>query len=261
MPSPEAAVVPAVTTPEGGTGIRYAVLCSPYDESGPWVLDTLRRRGVAGARLVTVEELVYSTRIVHRQTTGGVTTEVTLPDGAVLGPELCAVLNRVTAVPTGHWAATPESERRYAEQETYALLTSVLAGLPGAVNPGGPRGLPGPWLTQAEWLCEAGRAGLPGVGYRSARTPADEPVPGCSLVVAGPAVLAPEHLRVAVPDPVAAGCRTLAARLDVQVLGLDFVVEAGTWRFAGGNPVPDLRWTGDAGAAAIVDLLLSPGAR
>jgi hypothetical protein len=208
---------------------------------------------------VTVEELVYSTRFVHRQGPGGVTTEVTLPDGAVLGPGLRAVLNRVVTVPSAHLAGSPEADRDYAVQEMYALLTSVLASLPGIVNAAGPRGLPGPWLSDAEWLREAARAGLPVVGLRTGRPSSEVVEPDTFVLVVGDRVLPARRAGARLPDPVAEACRELAARVTTRILGVDLVTSESGWLFAGASPLPDLRWGGPAVTDAVVDLM-SPGA-
>lgn len=254
---PRAEVLQAATGTATDRTIRYAVLCSPQDRSGPWVRDALQRRGLPGVRLVTAEELVYSTRLVHRIAPGGaVSTEVDLVDGTVFGPGLRAVLNRLVDVPTGHLARTEEQERVYAIQETYATLTSILAGLP-ALNRATARGLPGPWLRPAEWLCEAGRAGLTGVGFRSGQ-PSEERAPANqSLVVVGDRVVPTSGAPVVVPDHVQSGSLALARRVDVQVLGLEFLVRQATWLFVSANPTPDLRWGGKPLADAVVDLMLA----
>jgi len=252
LPRAEAAVGPrAPGAPE--TVIQHAVLCSAHDGCGPWAEQVLERRGLAGVRLVTAEEVVYSTRLVHRQDAGRVTTEITLSDGAVLGPGLRSVLNRIIAVPSEHLARTPEQDRGYALQELYALLTSVLASLPGVVNAAGPRGLPGPWLTEVEWLCRAARAGLPGVGYRSGRPASDRASPTATVLVIGSRVVPGSDC--VVPASVATGCRVLAQDVGVEVLGVDFLTLRDTWLFVGANPTPDLRCGGEAAAEALADLM------
>lgn len=234
-------------------GIRHAVLCSPQDASGPWARAVLLERGLTGVRLVTTEEIVYSTRVVHRQAGGVVSTEILLPDGDVLGPGLRSVLNRVITVPSAHLAGAVETDRSYAVQELHAVLTSVLASLPGVVNAAGPRGLPGPWLRDAEWLCEAARAGLEGVGWRSGQPAAERPVPDRRVVVIGDEVISEAR---PVPEHVQHGCRALSRRTGASVLGVDFVVQSDArWLFAGANPTPDLRYTGAGGADAFFRLM------
>lgn len=259
MPTAEA-VVEAAEAPSRDGPVRYAVLCSTTDPSGPWAAAALRRRGLPGVRLVTAEEIVYSTRFVHRQGPGGVTTEITLPGGAVLGPGLRGALNRVVTVPSAHLAASPESDRDYAVQEMYALLTSVLASLPGVVNTAGPRGLPGPWLSDAAWLREAACSGLVGTGFRSGRPAWEAPAPDTSVLVVGDQVLPARQGAAGVPAHVSAGCEALADRLGAQVLGVDFVTAGPQWLFVRANPTPDLRWGGAPAADAVVHLLAAGGA-
>lgn len=251
---PEAEERPGTAGP-----IRHAVICAPHDESGPWIHAALRRRGVPGLRLVTTEEIVYSTRLTHRLASGRVTTEVTLPDGSVLGPHLQGVVNRAVTVPTAHLARAVEADREYATAELYALLTSIFAGLPGVVlNPGGPRGLPGPWLRPAEWLAEAARVGLPGIGFRSTQPESDRPVPSHSVIVVGGTVIpvsAHSFLNAPPPPSVEAGCRALSRHVQAPLLGLDFVAAGDDWLFAGANPTPDLRLGGDEAADAVAVLL------
>jgi hypothetical protein len=235
------------------------VLCSTTDPSGPWVAAALRRRGLPGVRLVTVEEIVYSTRFVHRLASGGVTTEVTLPDGAVLGPDLRGALNRVVAVPSAHLAGSEEADRDYAVQEMYALLTSVLASLPGVVNAAGPRGLPGPWLSEAEWLCAAARAGLTGTGFRSGRPATEVVTPDASVLVIGDQVLPAREGWGGVPQAVTQGCRALAERVGARVLGVDLAASGPRWLLVRGNPTPDLRWGGAPVRDAVVDLVSAGG--
>jgi hypothetical protein len=255
LPTAEAVVGQAAGTTSQSV-VRYAVLCSTTDPSGPWARAALERRGLPGVRLVTEDEIVYSTRLVHRQSSGSVTTEITLPDGAVLGPDLHAVLNRVVAVPSAHLAGSQQRDRDYAVQEMYALLTSVLACLPGVVNAAGPRGLAGPWLGDAEWFCEAARAGLPGVGFRSAQPVSDLVDPDRSVLVIGPRVLPVGRPDVSVPEPTVRGCRALAEQVGARVLGVDFVAGEAGWLFIRANPIPDLRWGGEPVAEAVADLLI-----
>ncbi|MET0997199.1 MAG: hypothetical protein ABWX73_00665 [Marmoricola sp.] len=245
---------------EGGAAgqIHHAVICAPQDQSGPWIHAALRRRGFPGLRLVTTEEIVYSTKLTHRLASGRVTTEVTLADGGVLGPHLRGVVNRVVAVPVAHLARTAEADRDYATSEIYALLTSILAGLPGVVlNPGGPRGLPGPWLRPAEWMALAGRVGLPGIGFRTTQPESQPPWPSHSVLVAGERVVQVGALgaRSTLPTYVEAGCRALSRQVRAPLLGIDFVAAGDDWLFAGANPTPDLRAAGDEGADAVAALL------
>lgn len=236
--------------------VEYAVVCGPEDAPAVWAAGALAARGLR-VRLVTTEELIYSTSFTHTVRAGLVTSAVRLPDGAVLGPDLRGTLNRVTRIPTEHLAGAAQADREYALQELHALLTSVLYALPGPVL-GRPdaRGLCGAWWRPAEWMVEAGRAGLRCVGYRSG---AVDPLPTTArvtvLIIGG---------RVVVTDPVGAlpnavrkGCARLAARHGSGLLGVDLALDDETWLFAGGTPLPDLRAGRDAGVEAMVAALLA----
>lgn len=242
--------------PRADPAIRWAVLCSSDDPSGPWVARGLRARGLDGVRVVTSEELVYSTRINHEVSATRVRSAITLGDGAVLGPDLRGTVNRVTRVPSAHLARASPGDQEYAVQELYALLTSVLHGLPGVIaNRPDARGLSGPWLRPPEWMTLGARAGLRGAGYRSA---GHDPVPAQfqrSVAVVGPEVVAQPLPAVPAlgrpvtsspPDRVRQGCLRLAQSQDLLILGVDFAVVDGVWLLCGASPVPDLRTGGDA---------------
>jgi hypothetical protein len=188
-----------------------------------------------------------------------VTSEVTLPDGAVLGSGLRSVYNRLVVVPSGHLASTDETERVYAMQELYAVLTSMLASLPGVVNPASPRSLAGPWMRHAEWLCEASRVGLQGAGFRSTQRSGDRPVPNQAILVIGDRVLPASESTGDVPARVREGTWALARRVGADVLGVSFLEQRGSWLFVEANATPELRGGGQPVADALVDLLLARG--
>jgi hypothetical protein len=230
------------------------VLCAPEDRSALWAAGALGAHGLP-VRVVTTEELVYSTSVTHTVGAGPVTTAVRLRDGGVLGPDLLGTLNRVSRIPTDHLAGASSLDRDYAVQELHALLTSVLHGLPGQVL-GRPdaRGLCGAWWRPAEWMVAAGRAGLRGVGHRSG---AADPLPagrrmtvlviGGRVVGSGPAD--------ALPEAVQGACVILAAGHGSGLLGIDLVHDGRGWLFAGATPLPDLSAGGAAGVEAMVATL------
>ncbi len=235
------------------TELAYAVLCGPEDGSALWAAARLRDRGVP-LRVVTTEELVYAPSMRYAATRTGVTTRVRLADGTVLGPGLRGTLNRTVRIPTAHLDATLPTERDYVLQELHAVLVSVLHAWPGVmVGRASPRGLSGAWWRPAEWMVAAGRAGLTGAGYRSGGIDEATAV-GTVLVVAGE-VVAPAGFEP--PGDVVAGCRELARRHGGGLIGVDFGVDDGGWRFRGGTPWPDLRPGGDAVIDALHAALLA----
>lgn len=243
----------------GDEPIRYAVVCAPADESGPWLAHELRGRGIP-ARVVTIEELVYSTSLTHEVRLAGTSARVRLADGNVFGPDLVGTVNRVTVLPTDHLRGTAAPDRAYATQELQATLLSLLGGLPGAVlGRPDPRGLSGAWWRPAEWMIRAGQAGLTGAGYRRVVSGAvDEPWSTAlvQVLVVGREVICD----LPVPADVAAGCHRLAVAHGGGLLGVDFVVDGpdvSRWRCAGGTPLPDLRRGGDRVVSAVLAVIAS----
>jgi hypothetical protein len=236
--------------------VRYAVLCGPEDASAVWAAGALAAHGLP-VRLVTTEELVYSTSFTHTLTAAGVVrTAVRLRDGSVVGPHLLGTLNRVTWIPSDHLAGASVTDREYAVQELFALLTSVFHGLPGTVL-GRPdaRGLCGAWWRPAEWMVEASRAGLRCVGHRTGMVdalPADRVT---VLAIQGRVVDGTPA--AALPEEVRDGCARLAGRHGSGLLGIDLVPHGGSWLFAAATPVPDLRVGGPMVVAALAEALAS----
>ena len=133
LPKPEGAARPVTTRRPGEPKpVEYAVLCGPEDRSALWAAQALQDRGLP-VRVVTTQEVVYSTSLRHTVAFGEVTTAVRLADGTLLGPDLRGTLNRMTWVPTEHLAGAEPADRDYAQQEIHAVLTSVVHGLPGVV--------------------------------------------------------------------------------------------------------------------------------
>ncbi|MEO7236316.1 MAG: hypothetical protein ABIW80_13205 [Lapillicoccus sp.] len=204
---------------------------------------------------MTTQEVVYSTSLRHTVASGEVTTAVRLADGTLLGPDLRGTLNRMTWVPTEHLAGADPADRDYAQQEIYAVLTSVVHGLPGVVlGRADGRGLCGAAWRPPEWMTRAGRAGLLVSGYRSG-APARAPAGGISLVVVGDEVVAPEG--VVVPPDVVAALQRLAHEHGSGLLGVELHAERDdAWRVVAVTPVPDLTGLGDPIVAALHAALL-----
>ena len=64
------------------------VLCHPGDVPALWLAGTMRALGTRDVELVTVEELVYSRRIVYRLSDSGSSGGIGLADGRTLRPSL-----------------------------------------------------------------------------------------------------------------------------------------------------------------------------
>ena len=93
------------------------MLCGPEDRSALWAAQALQDRGLP-VRVVTTQEVVYSTSLRHTVAFGEVTTAVRLADGTLLGPDLRGTLNRMTWVPTEHLAGAEPADRDYASRRS-----------------------------------------------------------------------------------------------------------------------------------------------
>jgi hypothetical protein len=234
----------------------WLVLCDDGDEAARWAYAGLGERGLAPLELVTAGALAHAARWSHHVSTSGSSIEVTLADGRHLrSRDVVGTLNRLGAVWNAGTAWAVETDRSYAAQEFYAFCVSWLRCLPGAtINRPACLGLGGRWRHPSEWAVLAGEAGLALTEYRmpdpsaSAGGVSGPQIAGRrTVVVVGDAVfgVSPDH-------PLARSCRRLARRADADLLGVDLVVDpAGTWRFAGATPCPDLR----IGGAPLLDTL------
>jgi hypothetical protein len=188
--------------------------------------------------------LACALRLEHRVGTDGSSLNIELVDGrTVSSSDVKGTLNRVLHVPD-IFRGSPD--RDYAVQELTALLMSLLYCLPGPVlNPPTPQGLSGRWRHASEWAVLAHGCGLATRTYsQSSRAPDTDAYwqnrlwssQMLSAIVLGDRVF-PSSLGAGLAD----GCRTLAARSETPLLGVDFVAaDDGAWTFAGANPCPDL---------------------
>jgi hypothetical protein len=230
----------------------WVVLCDPADHAALWAYAGLRDRGLTPLRLVSPQALVCSTWSAHRIETRSADFEIRMPDGDRLASsDIRGLLNRLSAVPTGHIVFSAESERRYASEEINALVLSWLACIgPAAVNRPSPRGIGGAWRSPAEWSVLAARAGLPTAplrlsshGVNAARAIAATR----SLIVLGDRVFGGE-----LPPNIAHACTRLARLADADLLGIELHVDRGQrLLFGGASPLPDLR----LGGRAFIDAL------
>src|SRR5436305_1548095 len=112
------------------------ILCHPGDGSALWLAESMREQNAA-VELVTVEALVYSRRIAYRLSDAGSSGSIVLADGRTLHPEMISgLVNRVSYVPTQHFAHALQADRAYAEAELAAFLLAWINGVAGRViNP------------------------------------------------------------------------------------------------------------------------------
>ncbi len=111
-----------------------AVICHPSDEPALWLHHVLPSVGLRDAQLVSCEALAYSRSIVHRVDDSGDTGRIELGDGRVLQPEsISGLINRITVVPTGHFATASPPDRDYATEELTAFLLAWLDAIRGRV--------------------------------------------------------------------------------------------------------------------------------
>ena len=247
------------------------VLCGLDDDGA---LGFGRRAAASGVdcRIVTTEELSYLTRFSHRLGRAGVDTTVELADGTVLDAgALSGVLNRMLDPPVLAWQLADPAERDYAAMELHAVMLSWLHSLPCPVrNRPDPDCLAGPVRHPLVAAAAAHRAGLrcPEVRFDSAEplAPADALLAAAARA-AGPggrpvhlSCLDGEVVAPAAPPEVAGGVRALTAELEIRqaLTGVDFVVGADTWWFAGLSPLADLRAGGAVLADRLLDLLATP---
>src|SRR5262245_46526463 len=105
------------------------ILCHPGDVPALWLAGAMRGLGAGSVELVTVEELVYSRRIVYRLSDAGSSGSIGLADGRTLRPETIAgLVNRVRYLPTQHFARALPADRTYAEAELCAFLLAWING-------------------------------------------------------------------------------------------------------------------------------------
>jgi hypothetical protein len=243
--------------PSGDDELRpvlWMVLCSPTDNSAPWLRDGLQSRGFVGVETVTIDSLIYSTSITQRLTDCGTSTRILIHDGRVIDDRLQGTVNRVDFLPMRHLSRIAVPDQDYAMQELFAIFTSILYGLPGAMlNRACDRGLCGPVISAEEWLNTAADAGL---HVDPIQHPPNDPagrhddnqlvylVDG-QIVSASPTGLPPMSGHRPVPPPVAASLQTLAGRLDVNVLTARFHVSSDRWTFLSASGVADLRQGGE----------------
>lgn len=255
----------------------WIILCSATDHAAHWAYSELRRAGLEPVEIVAEETLAMPLSFEHRIGERGVRTRLEVAGGLVLDSGTVeGVLNRVTSVPARHVHLAAPAERDYALMELNALWASWLRGIPAPVlNRPNPLGLCGAVRHISEWRSMAAAVGLDPVPYRLAdddpealRSPWEsvlDPWPGtgchdCGLYAGAAArttvlVVGEQALGEDVPKAVSANCIALAQRAGLGIMGADFEVAGGAWRFLEATPRPDLRKGGPPLIAALLETL------
>jgi len=138
------------------------VLCHPDDAPAVWLGRALVEEG-AQARCVTIEEIVYAPRIIHRfggEADGSIVTSAT--GSKIDVGKLSGIVNRVRFVPSEHLRLVAEADRGYAMEELWAFLLAWLDAAPCPVlNAARPACLGGDRLHPLRLRSIAAMAGLP----------------------------------------------------------------------------------------------------
>lgn len=227
----------------------YLVLCDSSDLSALWAWRELRQR-LDGVELVTTDALAYAVRWEHRVDSKQTMTTITLGDGRVIrASDVRGTINRVVRLPFDHFRATA-ADREYAAAEQLAFFASWMHALPKPVlNPATPSGLSGgaQWRDHSEWLLLAAQCGLDVPAYVESDDGEAAPLPSLDdahpLIVIGDEVVGAPH-----PAHVAGGCRALARRANLGILGVIFDA---AWSFVCADVLPDLRIGGRAAIDAL----------
>ena len=218
------------------------ILCHSSDAAALWLGTSMRHLGV-DVEFVTVEQLVFSRRIVFRMSDAGDSGVVELAGGRLLRPEAIAgLINRVRYLPTQHFDRADPRERVYAESELSALVLAWINGVAGrAINQALPFDLGGATFPPATLFQFAAMAGLPTGGWRANADDADGGTPLVStthaVVVFDGRLFGP-----LLPRGLQDGCRGLASLLGTPLLQVELQQEVGQqWRFVSANGMADFR--------------------
>jgi hypothetical protein len=231
----------------------WLTICAPDDASALWASEGLRQRGLEPLHLISSDFLALSIRWEHRLEDGRIHTRMTLPDGlAIYSGNIHGVLNRLCTIPNSSLMLVQPSDRYYVASELQAFFLSWLNSLPApVVNRPTPLGLAGQLRHASEWVLLATKSGLPNRGYaQSSQDPVlpwdaamrlpGSGAPTTTLVVTNGVVTGP-----AAPEAIREGCKRLSEISATPLLGVDFIVDSGSWTFAGVSVMPDLRLGGD----------------
>jgi hypothetical protein len=229
------------------------VLCHPGDAAAVWLAATIRDLAAGGVDLVTVEELVYSRRIVYRLGDAGSFGSVALADGRTLRPEtITGLVNRVSYLPTDHFARASVADRAYAEAELHALLLAWINGIAGRViNPPLPVALSGGTFSRPSLIHHAAMAGLPTDVFRASAGERDDAAPQLPVTHAA-IVFDGRMFGTLLPRPLQDACRRLATLTGTSLLqvALNRSRERG-FRFVNASGAVDFRLGGKPLARAL----------
>lgn len=218
------------------------ILCHSTDPAALWLAASMRQLGFE-VDVVTVEQLVFSRRIVFRMNGTGDSGSVELTGGRLLRPEaISGLINRVRYLPTQHFEHAQPPDRAYAESELSAFMLGWINGAAGRViNPPLPFDLGGGTFPKATLMHLAAIAGIATGGWDAS---ADETGRATSLGEANRAVIVFEG-RVfgpLLPRALQDACRGLASLLGTPLLQIDLHQSpSGTWRFVDATGMADFR--------------------
>ena len=232
------------------------ILCHASDPAALWLAASLRPLGVE-VDVVTVEQLVFSRRIVFRMSDAGDSGVVELTGGRLLRPEaITGLINRVRYLPTQHFERADRGERVYAESELSAFVLGWINGVAGRViNPPLPFDLGGGTFAPPTLFQLAAMAGLPTGGWRASTEHVDGGTPLVStthaVVVFDGRVFGP-----LLPRGLQDACRGLAALLGTPLLQIELQHAAGEpWRFVSATGQVDFRLGGTPLVRALAQTL------
>jgi hypothetical protein len=235
------------------------ILCHAADAAAVWLHEKCREQGVTCIELVSVEQLVFSRRIVHRQSTDAESGEVHIADGRIVRPEaISGLVNRVEYLPTQHFGLADAVDRAYASAELSAFVLAWLNGVRGRViNPATPSAPGGGWLPATTVRHLAAMAGLPTLPWScssNAGSDQDASTPSAThaIVIFDGRLFGP-----IVPRELQDGARRLATLLGLPLLQVSFYKAADRWLFVAASGAADFRIGGEPLAASLAAALQS----
>lgn len=237
------------------------ILCHPGDHAALWLHGALRAIGVGRLELVSVEQLVYSRKIIHRLDFSGDTGQIHLADGRVLHANaIGGLINRIRYLPTQHFAAADPADRIYATEELNAFMLAWLDGIAGRViNPAQPAALDGASFPAVTIAHMAAMAGLPTDVLR-AGTRGDSDNAGSLLAPTQmPIVFDGRIFGPLLPRELQESCHRLATLIGVPLLQVALHrSNDGSWHFVGASGSVNFPAGGKSLTAAIYRALASP---